>query len=125
MQGGCGKGRDDGSTPCDDGYAMHNDGSAVPDNRSAVRDDGLTARDDGSASRDDEYESLKINGRRRVRNVRRQVQGRVTTGVSRATTVEIARQRVARRATTGPTPRRHVAAIVYKGGRLVRDSRSD
>ena len=63
----------------------------------------------------------------------------MTTGVARATTAEIARQRlrsrddrsrvgirrVADRATTGPIPRGRVAATVYKGGRLDRDSRSD
>ena len=64
---------------------------------------------------------------------------RPTTGAARATTTEIARQRlrsrdngswvgrqwVADRATTGPTPRGRVAATVYKGGRLDRDSRSN
>ena len=61
------------------------------------------------------------------------------TGAARATTAEIARQRlrsrndgsrvrrrrVADRATTGPTPRGRIAATVYKGGRLDRDSHSD
>ena len=42
-----------------------------------------------------------------------------------ATTAEIARRRVADRATTGPTPCGRVAATVYKGRRLDRDSRSD
>ena len=42
-----------------------------------------------------------------------------------ATTVEIARRRVADRATTGPTSCGRVAVTVYKGGRLVWDSRSD
>ena len=46
-------------------------------------------------------------------------------GVARATTTEIARQRVTGRATTGPTPCGRVASTVYKGGRLVWDSRSD
>ena len=48
-------------------------GRAPRDDRSAPRDDGYAACDDGSAARDDGYESLKKNGRRRVRNVRRQV----------------------------------------------------
>ena len=38
---------------------------------------------------------------------------------------EIVRRRVAGRTTTGPTPHGRVAATVYKGGRLVRDSRFD
>ena len=79
--------RDDGSVLRDDGYAARNDGSAA-------REDGSTACDDRSASRDDEYGSLKKIRRRRVRNVRRQIQGR-------ATTAAIARQRVTGRATTG------------------------
>ena len=41
------------------------------------------------------------------------------------TTAEIARRRVADRATTGPTPRGRIATTVYKGGILDRDSRSD
>ena len=41
------------------------------------------------------------------------------------TTAEIARRRVLDQATTGPTPRGRVATIIYKGGRLVQDSRSD
>ena len=42
-----------------------------------------------------------------------------------ATTAEIARRRVADWASTGLTPHGRVAATVYKGGRLVRDSLSD
>ena len=57
--------------------------------------------------------------------MRRRVAGRATTGVARVMTVDIALRRVAGRATTGPTSRGRVSAIVYKGGRLVRDSRSD
>ena len=49
----------------------------------------------------------------------------MTTGVGRATTGEISQLWVAQRATTGSTLRGRVASIVYKGGKLVRDSRSD
>ena len=48
-----------------------------------------------------------------------------TTGRGRARTAEIARPRITSRATTGPTPRGRIASTVYKGAKLVRDSRSD
>ena len=76
MQGGRGKGRDDGSAPRDDEYAARDDGSAVPDDESAARDDGSTTRDDG-------YGSLKKTGDDGTQ--------RSTTGATRAMTVEIAR----------------------------------
>ena len=93
---GCGKGCDDGSAPRDDGYAVRDDGSAVLDDRSAACNNRSTLRNDG-------YESLKKNGRRRVRNVRRRLRSR--DNGSRG-----GRRRVARRAMTGPTPRGRVAA---------------
>ena len=84
--------RNDGSAPCDDEYLARDDGSTMPDDGSTARDDGSTARDDGSAMRDDGYGSLKKNRRRWVRNARRRVKGRATTGVAQATTAEIARR---------------------------------
>ena len=96
----------------DDGCAARDDGSPTRDDGSATRDDGSTTRDDGSAACDDGYGSFKKIGRRWV-------QGWATTGVAQTTTAEIARRRVAGRATTGPTPRGRVASTVYKGGRLV------
>ena len=57
---------------------------------------------------------------------RRQVARRATTGRgSDDDRLRVRRRQVADRATTGPTPRARVAATIYKGGKLVRDSRSD
>ena len=108
MWGGRGKGRDNGSAARNDRYATRDDRYATRDKGSAVPDDGSVARDDGSTACYDGYGSLKKIGRRRV-------QGWVTMGVARATTTEIARQRVAGRATTNPTPRGCIASTVYKG----------
>ena len=73
------------------------------------------------------------SARQRVRSARRRIRkfkkNRATTGTQHPTTgvtwttmAEIARRRVAGRATTGLTPRGRFASTVYKGGRLVRDS---
>ena len=112
--------RDDRSAAHDDGYAALDDGSALPDDGSAARNDGWHRATTGR--------QLATTGMQRL-----------TTGTGSSddgccscddggdcvTTAEIARRRVAGWATTGPTPCGRVTAIVYKGGRLDRDSRSD
>ena len=70
--------------------------------------------DDGYATPDDGYRVR----RQRVLLMRQRRR-------SRDDGTRVGRRRVALRATTGPTPHGRFAAIVYKGGRLDQDSRSD